>query len=187
VKAFLVVLLAASALFIVACDSDSSDVASLERPGARAEPTRSEDTTNLSSEDEAAVMTFAQCMRGEGIEFKDPMVDSEGNVQRPELVEGFKVAAEELRAAYQVCSKHLEGLTLTRERPDVTEVVDRLVAVTTCLRDKGFDVDDPTPETLVTWRAKFRSKFDWDTQETREAYEECRNPNGDNLWRRRIP
>ena len=46
-------------------------------------------------DDEAKMMAFVQCMRDKGIEFKDPVVDSEGNVQTPELVKGFTITREE--------------------------------------------------------------------------------------------
>ena len=71
----------------------------------------------------------------------------------------------------EVCGKHLEGLTMGRERQDVSEQVDKLVALATCLREKGYDVDDPTAETLDQWRVDFRVEFDWD--DPKAAYEEC--------------
>ena len=135
------------------------------------EPTA--DAANSVLDDEAKMMAFVQCMRDQGIEFKDPVVDSDGNVQRPEYVEGFTATREELGAAMEVCGEHLEGLTLGREREDVSEQVDQFVALATCLRDKGYDVDDPTAETLDQWGADFRVEFDWDNPAAMEAYEEC--------------
>jgi hypothetical protein len=156
-------------LVLVACGSASDDVPSLgETPTAVVE----EETLG----DEAKVMAFVQCMRDEGIEFQDPLVDSDGNVQAPELVEGFTVTREELAEPYAACSHHLEGLSFGRERGDVSERVDQLVALATCLRDKGYDVDDPTAETLDQWGADFRVEFDWDDPEAKEAYDECSSP-----------
>ena len=40
-------------------------------------------------------------------------------------------------------------------------------------RDKGYDVDDPTAETLGQWGADFRVEFDWDDPAAKEAYQEC--------------
>ena len=70
-------------------------------------------------------------------------------------------------------AEHIEGLSLRREREDVSERIDELVALATCLRDKGYDVDDPTAETLDQWGADFRVQFDWDDLEARTAYEVC--------------
>lgn len=160
------ILVVAISLLLAACGSTSDDVPSLE-----ATPTAVVEQETL--DDEAAVMAFVQCMRNEGIEFKDPVVDSDGNVQPPELVEGFKVTREELAAPYEVCGELLEGLTLAREREDVSEQVDQFVALAACLREKGYDVDDPTAETIDQWGADFRVEFDWDDPDAMEAYEEC--------------
>ena len=153
-------------LLLAACGSSSDDVTSLG-----ATPTAAVEQETL--DDEAAVMAFVQCMRDEGIEFKDPVVDSDGNVQEPEFVEGFTVTREELAAPYKACSHHIEGLTFGRERADVSERIDQFVALATCLREVGFDVDDPTAETLEQWGAEFRVEFDWDDPEAMQTYEEC--------------
>ena len=87
-------------------------------------------------------------MRDEGIEFMDPTVDSDGNVPRPELVEGFTVTREKLAAPYEACSHHLEGLTFGRERENVSEQVDKFATLVTCLRDNGYNVGDPTAKTF---------------------------------------
>ena len=165
-------LVAAIALMLVACGSNASDVPSLNTEGTqRAEPTAVVEEEPL--DDEAKVMAFTQCMRGQGIEYLDPVVDSDGNVQRPQLAEGVQATREELGAAMEVCGEHLEGLTLGRERQDVSERVDQLVALATCLREKGYDVDDPTAETLGQWGADFRVEFDWDDPKAKKAYDEC--------------
>jgi hypothetical protein len=97
---------------LVACGSDSADskhpndVPSLNTEGTqRAEPTAVVEEELL--DDEARMMAFTQCMRDQGIELMDPVVDAEGNVQRPELAEGVEVTGEELEAAYEVCAEHL--------------------------------------------------------------------------------
>jgi len=157
-------------LMLVACRSKPNDVPSLDTE-QRVKPTTVVEEEPL--DDEAKMMAFVQCMRGEGIELVDAGVDSEGNVQRPKLAEGVQVSREKFGAAMEVCGRHLEGLTLGRERQDVSERVDELVALATCLRDKGYDVDDPTAETLDQWGADFRVEFDWDDPKAKAAYEEC--------------
>ena len=120
------ILLVAIGLLLVACGSASDDMPSLE-----ATPTAVVEGETL--DDEAAMMAFVQCMRDEGIEFKDPLVDSDGNVQAPELVEGFSVTRAELAEPYAACFHHIESLSFGRERQDVSEQIDQFVALATCL------------------------------------------------------
>ena len=160
------ILVVAIGLLLAACGSSSNDV-----PSLGATPTAVVEQETL--DDEAAVMAFVQCMREEGIEFKDPVVDSDGNVQQPEFVEGFTITRAELAEPYAACFHHIEGLTFGRERGDLSEQVDQFVVLATCLRDKGYDVEDPTAETLEQWGVNFRVEFDWDDPAAMEAYEEC--------------
>ena len=162
------ILLVAIGLLLAACGSAADDVPSL---GATPTAVGKQETLD----DEAAVMAFVQCMRDEGLEFKDPLVSSEGNVQEPEFVEGFIVTREELAEPYAACSHHLEGLTFGRERADVSEQIDQFVTLATCLHEKGYDMDDPTTETFEQWGANFRVEFDWDDPDALAAYEECSN------------
>jgi hypothetical protein len=177
-KSILLALLAAVALFIVACSEDSSDVASLERAGDTAKPTTTIEAADSVSDVEAAMMALTQCLRDEGFELKDPVVDSEGNVQKPEPVEGTSMDMKELSAAWQVCEEHLEGVTFGKESVDVSEQVDQLVELATCMREKGFDVDDPTAETLDAWWGEIKEGLDWKDPAVQTAYEECTNSDG---------
>lgn len=138
------VLVAAIGSILVACGSASEDVPSLS-----VTPTAAVEVEPLT--DEEMLMAFTQCMRDEGIELVDASVDAEGNVQRPTIAEGAQASREDFEEAMEVCSKHLEGLTRSRERQDVSEQVDKLVELATCLREKGYDVEDPIAETLDQW------------------------------------
>lgn len=159
-------LLAAMGLVLVACGSSAEDV-----PSLGATPTAVVEEKPL--DDEAKVMAFTQCMREQGIELKDPVVDADGNVQQPELVEGGTMTREEWKEPYTACAHHLEGLSFGTEREDATEMVDQIVELAACLRDKGYDVDDPTAETFDQWRSDFRAEFPWDDPAAQKAYEEC--------------
>ena len=169
-KTILVVLVAAIGLLGVACGADSADVATLEEAVATVE---ADTTSDAELTDEAKVMAFTQCMRDKGIEYQDPVVDSKGNVQSPQIAEGVVVTRAEVAGPYRECAVHMEGITFGRERPDVTEQVDRFVVITTCLRGEGFDVDDPTADTFEVWGADFRVEFDWDNPKAQEAYNKC--------------
>lgn len=174
-KSVILILAITIGLVLVACGADSDDVPSLNTEDTQVAPgTDAADSDAADAlDEEAKVMAFVQCMRDQGIEYKDPVVDSDGNVQRPEFVDGFMANREELAEPYAACAQHLEGLTLGRERKDVTERVDQLVGLATCLRNKGYDVDDPTAETLDQWGMDFRVEFDWDDPAAKESYEEC--------------
>jgi hypothetical protein len=165
-KALPLAVLAAIGIGLTACGSKAVDV-----PSLKATPTAAVEDVVL--DDEAKVMAFVQCMRDQGIEFEDPVVDSEGNVQRPEFVEGFTITREQLAEPYAACSHHLEGLSFGRRREAVSAQVDQFVKLATCLRDKGYDMDDPTAETLEVWMTDFRVEFDWDDPAAMEAYQEC--------------
>ena len=117
-------LVAMIGLILVACGSESGEV-----PSLGATPTAVVEDVVL--DDEAKVMAFTQCMCDQGIEFKDPVVDSDGNVGKLELVEGATVTRKELAEPYAACYHHIEGLTLGRERVDVSEQVDKFVALAT--------------------------------------------------------
>ena len=166
---------AATIMLSIACGSDTAGVASLERVESTPVVRPTEDSPREIVEGEAEVMAFTQCMRDQGIEVKDPVVDADGNLQRPEPIEGAQLTIEDLRPAFEACQQHLEGMTFGRERPDVSEIVDQLIELTSCLRDKGYEVDDPTAEELGQWRGNFRTQFDFDDPDAVEAYEAC-NP-----------
>lgn len=163
---------AISTLILTACRSDSNDVATLgttentqgEAPNADADPIL---------DNEALMMAFTQCLRDQGLEVLDPVVDAEGNVQKPELAEGAEWDKETMDPAWEACDEHLEGFTFEKKRVDVSEEVDQYVALSACMRDKGYDVDEPTAETLDQWGADFKDVINWDDPAAVADYEEC--------------
>ncbi len=160
-------------LFLAACSSDSDDVPSLRTTGDTqlVEPTaKAADTVR---DNEAQMMAFTQCLRDQGIDVLDPAVDSDGNVQKPELAAGVDAKQKGFTAIYEACAEHLEGFTFEKKRVDVSEQVDQGVALATCLRNKGYDVDEPTAETLDQWRADFKLSIDWEDPTAIADYEEC--------------
>lgn len=175
------ILVAAIALVLAACGSDSADVPSLRTTGDTqvVEPTA--DAADGLRDDEAAMMAFTECLRDQGIEVYDPVVDSEGNVEKPEFAEGVDPKREEFGAAWKACAEHLEGFTFGKKRADVSDQVDQLdqfLVLATCLRDKGYDVDDPTSETLDQWMGDFKEVFDWKDPAVMADYEECAGDTG---------
>jgi hypothetical protein len=149
-------------LVLAACGSDSDDVPSLRtiEDTQSADPTP--DAADSVRDNEARMMAFTQCLRDQGIDVLDPVVDADGNVEKPEFAEGVGYNKEALGAAWEACAEHLEGFTFEKERVDVSELVDQYVALATCMREKGYDVDDPTAETLEQWGEDFKYAINWD-------------------------
>ena len=110
------ILLAAFGLVLAACGAAADDVPSL---GATPTAVAAEEALD----NEARMMAFTQCLREQGIEVRDPGVDSEGNVEKPEFIEGTD--KEALGAVWEACAHHLEGFTISKERTDVSEQVDQ--------------------------------------------------------------
>lgn len=167
-----------SILVLAACGSDSDDVPSLRttEDTQMVEPAIdavAADSADSVLDNEAMMMVFTECLRDRGVDVLDPVVDSEGNVGKPELAEGVDPKRKEFWADYDACAEHLEGFTFETKRVDVSEQVDQFLALATCLRDKGYDVDDPTAETLDQWGADFKSSIDWDDPTAIADYEEC--------------
>jgi hypothetical protein len=159
-------------LILSACGSDSNDVATLgtaestqvEAPNADAAPIL---------DNEVMMMAFTECLRDQGIDVLDPVVDADGNVEKPELAAGAEWDKETMGPAWEACAEHLEGFTFEKERVDVSEIVDQFVALAACLRDKGYDVDEPTAETLDSWMGGFKESINWDDPGAVADYEEC--------------
>jgi hypothetical protein len=158
-------------LVLVACGSDSGDdVATLKTTeNTQVEP----DAADPVLDNEAMMMAFTECLREQGLEVADPVVDSDGNVGKPEPIGGTEFDKEAFRAAWEACAEHLEGFTFEEKSVDVSEQVDQLVALATCLRDRGYDMDDPTAETLDVWRADFKEAINWDDPDAVTDWEEC--------------
>jgi hypothetical protein len=168
------ILVAAMALLLAACGSDSEDVPTLIEDAPAEEPTAAAAGTVRDAE--AAMMAFTECLREHGIEVYDPVVDAEGNVDKPEFVEGVDPKGEDMKAAWEACAEHLEGVTFGKKRIDVDDQVDTLdqyLALATCMRDKGYDMDEPTAETLNQWMGDFKDTINWDDPGAVADWEEC--------------
>lgn len=122
--------------------ADAEDVvaASVE-PESEADSADAESAPALAT-DEEKVLAFADCMRGEGIDFDDPTVDAQGGIVAPDnLAElsqtpGFDAASEQ-------CQPLLAGASFLPTDSGMVDLQDQLLDVAACLRDFGIDVDDP--------------------------------------------
>jgi len=113
------------------------------------EPIRREDLT-----DEERLLAFAECMRKNGVDFPDPVVEADGTVtfgSRPGSGGGGPAALLEigrdpdLPAARDTCQGLVESLAFGPGQggSDLVEVQDALLEFAQCMRDNGIDIGDP--------------------------------------------
>ena len=101
--------------------------------------------------DEEQLLAFAECMRENGVDFPDPVVEADGTVSfgfRPGG--GFAALREigrdpDLPAAREACQGLVEGLAFGPGQGgfDMIELQDRLLEFAQCMRDNGIDIGDP--------------------------------------------
>ncbi|HEY8545206.1 MAG TPA: hypothetical protein VIL36_09165 [Acidimicrobiales bacterium] len=99
------------------------------------------------SELQDAMLEYAQCMRDHGVDMPDPQFDDGGpGVQiGGRFDEGDGPSRDEMEAADEACSPIMDDV-----RPDIqltpeeqAELQDEMVAVSECMRDKGWNMPDP--------------------------------------------
>ncbi len=144
-----IALLAVLATVAGACggSASGSGVATLEDTTATT-PVGNDSTSVSEVDTETQMLAFAQCMRDEGVDMEDPMVDADGNLgfggfRGPAQSGGTDGPPEGFRAALDVCRPLLEGLELGFGQRDQTEFQDTLLAFAQCMRDNGYAMDDP--------------------------------------------
>ena len=112
------------------------------------EPAMIEDLT-----DEERLLAFAECMRENGVDFPDPVVEADGTVTfgfRPGGGGGLQRLGEigrdrDLPAAREACEGMLGGLAFGPGQGgfDLIELQDTLLEFAQCMRDNGVDMGDP--------------------------------------------
>jgi hypothetical protein len=131
------------ALLIAACSPAAaapSGVATLQSPdpAASGDPGASP-SASLSPEDSA--LAFAKGMREHGIPMDDPQVSGGANGPIAISIGGPGIDTEKLQAAQEACGGFMGG-----SGPDGTvppDVLDKLVAYASCMREHGIDFPDP--------------------------------------------
>ncbi len=107
--------------------------------------------------DEERMLAFAECMRDNGVEFPDPVVEADGTVIfgfRPGGGGGGGGGSQNLGeigrdpdtpAARDACRGLMEGVAFRRGQGgfDLIELQDTLFEFAQCMRDNGVDVGDP--------------------------------------------
>jgi hypothetical protein len=135
----------ALALLTAACgsgDEATDGVASLE------ETTVTSTAETLPHIDqEQAVIALVQCLRDEGLEVSDPEVNADGNVDLRSLFRQAgeaQIDREAFQAGLDACEAEVAAVTIGFTRDfDLTEIQDQLIIFAQCMRDNGYDMDDP--------------------------------------------
>ncbi len=99
---------------------------------------------------EQAMMALAACLREQGLDIDDPTVDADGNVQFGAFRGGGEAGdppadRDTISAAKDACHEQLGDVVLGFGGRDFdpTEMQDMLVEYAACMRDNGYDMDDP--------------------------------------------
>ena len=138
------------------------------------DPIASLESTTTTAPDDQIVATegdpllaFAACMRENGIaDFEDPIVRADGKVEFPDTASGKDDDA--YAGAFDACGSLLEGTAFgTESKGSDVEGLDELYDFAVCMRDQGFDIDDPDPETGSL------GDLDKDDPDFTAAYEAC--------------
>lgn len=138
---------------VVAAEPGGTTVeASIETEEGAGEEAAEPETADLS--DEERLLAFAECMRENGVDFPDPVVEADGTVTfglRPGGGGGGLQRLGEigrdpdLPAARDACGGLLEGLAFGPGQGgfDLIELQDALLEFARCMRDNGVDMGDP--------------------------------------------
>lgn len=141
--------------------------------------------------EEERLLEFAQCMRDNGVDFPDPVVEADGTIAfglRPgsgsgQDGEGLQAIGRDpdLPAARAACSGIIEGLALGpgAQSFDETrvELTDRLLEFAQCMREHGVDIADPDPNVFSPGGGGGRpfGGLDLDDADVSAAFEVCQD------------
>jgi len=151
-------------LVLTACGSSSNNVPSLA-------PTPTTETADEVLNNEAMMIAFTVCLREQGMDVADPVVDADGNIGKPEIPEGIN--KKEFSEAWEACNYLLEGFTFEGKREDLSEDLEYYLELAACMREEGININDPTAETLDTWMGDFKTTANFDDPDTMTALETC--------------
>ena len=117
---------------------------------------------------EDAVLEFSSCIRDNGVaDFQDPAINQDGSIEwLSDKSDGED--RKELGSAFETCEHLLEGTAFgkTQVSGDPSKA-DTLYEFAVCMRDNGFDMPDPDPQT-----GGFEG-LDRKDSAFAQAYEEC--------------
>lgn len=150
-KTRLLIVLFSLGLIVTACagaDEADAGVASLDGTASAGAPAEGAADAEVNTEE--AMLAFAACLRDNGVQIDDPTVDADGNVQFGDLRgaggDDQEIDRDAIRTAREACQEEIDGVALGfggRGDLDLTEMEDTFVEYAACMRDNGYDMDDP--------------------------------------------
>jgi len=122
-------------LALAACggSDDAADVASL----SGTEEVAAADTTEPLS-DEEALIEFASCMREQGMDFPDPVVDANG-YPRFDFEDPESIDQDAMFEAGEACRDLIEGVVLGLVDFESSEFNDMFLEYASCMREQGIE------------------------------------------------
>ena len=164
----------ALAIVLAACGGSDGGVASLE------DSNKVPDTVVPGADQsfEESVLAFAACMRDNGVEdFEDPDFNADGSLMFRAGPQSSDVDPDTMRAAFEACQSHLEGIAFGPGAIDLTEAEDRLLEFAVCMRENGYDMPDPDFSNFASpdegGGGPFNAQIDPDDPAFQSALEAC--------------
>ena len=130
-------------MFTVACSSASAEVASIERKDVAQSIVEEGDLDRSLVRGEAEMVAWADCLRAQGIDVTDPVVNSDGNIEKPVFPTDFDIKSNLQKL--EVCDVFIQAFTseFEQDKKGDADVIDDLLALADCLRTQGIDLKDP--------------------------------------------
>ncbi|MDE0676842.1 MAG: hypothetical protein OXH42_05845 [Acidimicrobiaceae bacterium] len=171
-------------------DTGTDDTAADQSAAATGDGDTASAGENDDLSEEERLLEFAQCMRDNGVEFPDPVVEADGTVAfglRPgsgadaQDAEGLQAIGRDpdLPAAQAACREIIEGLALGPGGQNFDELqieqMDRQLEFAQCMRDEGVDVSDPDPNAFGPGSGGGRpfGGLDFDDADVSAAFDVC--------------
>lgn len=122
--------------------------------------------------DDKAELAFAKCMRAAGINVSDP--DGSGRVQiRIKASPGHEFSPEKVGQATNDCRKKTGGGPRQPTAAEQTEMRDRALKFSQCMREHGIDMPDPKFEGGGIAMSVGRGKIDPESSVFKRAAQAC--------------
>ena len=164
------ILIALIALVLAACggSDDAADVASL----SGTEDAAVTDTTEPLS-DEEALIEFASCMRDQGMDFPDPVVDADG-YPRFDFEDPDSIDQDAMFEAGEACRDLIEGVVLGLVDFESSEFNDTFLEYASCMREQGIE-DIPDSIDITSIMRDGELPFDAEDPDFIAADDQCRD------------
>jgi hypothetical protein len=136
----------ALAAMVAACTGTAGGpgVATLDDPSASSAPTPS--PSAVTPQD--AALAFARCMRENGVDMPDPIVETDGGggISIGQAGPDSTVSKDAFREADEICRHFMEAAMPEAGPPLSAEDMDKMLAFAQCMREHGIDMEDPTAD-----------------------------------------